>query len=116
MSFTVSSHSSLNFWERKKMAKKDLAALQKALEPKSEPARVEPQRRGTRRARSGNGGTSQVAPSREGKVPLIAYVSPAYKRSLRLIQAKQENPSSNQALISEALNMLFEHYKVPTVR
>jgi hypothetical protein len=98
------------------MAKKNLADLQRALEPKPEPPRLEPERRRTRRARSsGNGSSSQIAPSREGKVPLIAYVSPAYKRSLRLIQAKQENPSSNQALIAEALNMLFQHYKVPTV-
>lgn len=98
------------------MAKKDLADLQRALEPKPEPTRREPERRRTRQARSGaTASSTQVAPSREGKVPLIAYVSPAYKRSLRLIQAKQDNPSSNQALIAEALNMLFEHYKVPTV-
>ena len=92
------------------MAKKDLAALQKALDRKPEPPpQSEP--KGTRGRRS----SSQIAPSREGKVPLIAYLSPAYKRGLKLIQAKQEKPSSNQDLMAEALNMLFEHYKVPTV-
>ena len=90
-----------------------LAGIQKAFEEKPQTATAAPARKTARRPKGS--GASQIAPSREGKLPLIAYLSPAYKRSLKLIQAKQETPRSNQDLIAEALNMLFEHYKVPTV-
>ncbi len=58
--------------------------------------------------------TSYVAPSREGKVNITAYLVPDYKASLRLIQAR--TGKSLQTLISEALNDLFTKYDVPTVR
>jgi hypothetical protein len=54
------------------------------------------------------------APSREGKVMIGAWMSPDYKGSLRLIQARRE--TSIQELLGEALNMLFERENVPTVR
>lgn len=55
-----------------------------------------------------------MAPSREGKVNITAYLSPAFKSSLRLIQARRQ--VSLQALIAEALNDLFVKHNVPTVR
>jgi hypothetical protein len=60
-------------------------------------------------------GTTQgyMAPSREGKTNITAYLSPDYKASLRLIQAK--SGASLQALIAESLNDLFRKYDVPTV-
>lgn len=54
------------------------------------------------------------APSREGKVMIGAWMSPDYKGSLRLIQARRE--TSIQELLGEALNMLFERENVPVVR
>lgn len=54
-----------------------------------------------------------MAPSREGKTNITAYLSPDYKASLRLIQAK--SGASLQALIAESLNDLFRKYDVPTV-
>jgi hypothetical protein len=56
---------------------------------------------------------SYKAPSRENKTPITAYLSPNYKTSLRLIQARENR--SFQALIGEALNDLFAKYNVPTV-
>jgi hypothetical protein len=86
---------------------KNLAALQKALEGNHPPA-------ATPKA------TAQVAtvagykaPSREGKTNITAYLSPDYKGSLRLIQARTNK--SLQALMAEALNDLFVKYDVPTI-
>jgi hypothetical protein len=61
-----------------------------------------------------SGTTYKTPPSREGKTPVTAFLSPEYKRSLRMIQAKHERKTV-QGLMAEALNMLFEHYGVPTV-
>jgi hypothetical protein len=55
------------------------------------------------------------APSRVGKIPFTTYLSPDYKASLRLIQAKK-NGVTIQDLMAEALNDLFEKYRVPVVR
>lgn len=54
------------------------------------------------------------APSREGKTNITAYLSPDYKASLRLIQARTNK--SLQALLAEALNDLFGKYDVPVIR
>ena len=51
--------------------------------------------------------------SRNGKVHVGAWLSPAYKTSLRMIQVKSDKDF--QKLISEALNDLFAKYDVPTV-
>jgi hypothetical protein len=55
-----------------------------------------------------------MAPSREGKTNITAYLSPDFKASLRLIQA--HTGKSLQTLIAESLNDLFAKYNVPTVR
>ena len=78
----------------------------------SPPAKVEPepQVEAVKPAASG----SYMAPSREGKTNITAYLSPDYKSSLRLIQARTSK--SLQTLIAESLNDLFVKYDVPTVR
>jgi hypothetical protein len=86
---------------------KNLAALQQALDRKK-PEEAPPARRADTDAPG-----SYKAPSREGKMPITAYLSPDYKASLRLIQAKRGG--TTQALIAEALNDLFTKYDVPTV-
>ncbi len=58
--------------------------------------------------------TSYMAPSREGKTNITAYLSPDFKSSLRLIQAR--TGKSLQTLIAESLNDLFAKYDVPMVR
>jgi hypothetical protein len=87
-----------------------LTGLQRALE-RGKPEEPD-QTPAARRERGG--GRSQTPPSREGKTPVTAFLSPEYKRSLRMIQAKHDRKTV-QGLIAEALNMLFEHYGVPTV-
>jgi hypothetical protein len=91
------------------MAKGNLADLQKALDRGSKPPPAPQTERTETTARAG----SYKAPSRENKTPITAYLSPDYKTSLRLIQARENR--SIQALIGEALNDLFAKYKVPTV-
>jgi hypothetical protein len=88
---------------------KKLSGLQRALE-RGRPAEADE----TPAARREEGGRSKPPPSREGKTPVTAFLSPEYKRSLRMIQAKHDRKTV-QGLIAEALNMLFEHYGVPTV-
>jgi hypothetical protein len=56
---------------------------------------------------------SYKAPSRKGKRPVTAYLSPNCQRGLRLIQAR--NDDSLQDPIAEALNELFAKHDVPTV-
>jgi hypothetical protein len=58
------------------------------------------------------------APSRDGLIPFTTYLSPDYKASLLLIQAKQAKTGgvTIQKLMAEALNDLFEKYRVPVVR
>lgn len=67
-------------------------------------------------ARSSAGGVpaGYEAPSRRGKVAITAYLSPDYKASFRLIQAKTDR--SLQDLIAEAFDDLFAKRGVPTVR
>ncbi len=90
------------------MAKGNLADLQKALDRGgAKPA--PPAERAEATTRAG----SYKAPSRENKTPITAYLSPDYKTSLRLIQARENR--SIQALIGEALNDMFAKYNVPTV-
>ncbi len=58
---------------------------------------------------------AQVRPSsREGKVNISAYLDPAYKRGLRMVQAI--NDRSLEELLAEALNDLFAKHNVPQVR
>lgn len=52
--------------------------------------------------------------SREGKVNISGWFDPAYKRSLRMIQAATDKKL--EPLLAEALNELFAKYDVPQVR
>ena len=56
---------------------------------------------------------SSLAPSRADKVPIYAWLSKDYKRSIRMIQVNHDR--SMQSLIAEGLNHVFEKYNVPTV-
>jgi ribosomal protein S10 len=87
------------------MSKNKMAALQNALKPKPAPPTPEPH--------SERKITSYKAPSRAGKTNLTAYLSPDYKRNMRLIQAK--TGLSLQSLIAEALNDLFVKHGVSTI-
>ena len=51
--------------------------------------------------------------SRDGKTHIGAYLSPGFKKSLRLVQA--ETGEDTQTLIARALNELFRSHKVPVV-
>jgi hypothetical protein len=51
--------------------------------------------------------------SREGKIHIGAYVSPDFKRSLRLVQA--QTGEDVQTLLTRALNDLFKSHNVPVV-
>jgi hypothetical protein len=88
------------------------AALQKALQggAKTPPA---DQPGTTKVAAVAHEGGSYKAPSREGKTPITAFLSPDFKSGLRLIQAKRGG--TVQDLMAEALNDLFTKYHVPTV-
>ena len=55
-----------------------------------------------------------MAPSREGKTNITAYLSPGFKSSLRMVQA--QTGKSLQTIIAESLNDTFVKYNVPTVR
>jgi len=57
--------------------------------------------------------TSYKAPSREGKTHIGAYLSPDFKRSLRLVQA--QTGEDVQQLLARALNELFRAHNVPVV-
>ncbi|MDD2800032.1 MAG: hypothetical protein PHE96_01125 [Methylococcales bacterium] len=108
------------------MAANNLKALQQALNSSARPERAP--RSATKKAKpeqeaqivaaadpikeTPTGG--YMAPSREGKTNITAYLSPDYKSSLRLIQAR--TGKSLQTLIAESLNDLFSKYDVPTVR
>ncbi len=59
-------------------------------------------------------GTASRPPSREGKINVSAYLDPAYKRSLRMVQAVTNKKI--EPLLAEALNDLFAKYDVPQVR
>ena len=89
-----------------------LANLQSALEARSR--RESPPATSAPAPQHPPAAAGYKAPSREGKTNVTAYLSPGYKASLRLIQARTSK--SLQALLAEALNDLFSKYDVPTVR
>jgi hypothetical protein len=53
--------------------------------------------------------------SRVGKAQIGVWLDPAYKSSLLQIRA-QDSLKTQESLIAEALNDLFEKYHVPTIR
>lgn len=88
-----------------------MAALQNAIRGQSGQPPAAPAPQETTKA---DPRTSYKAPSREGKTNITAYLSPDYKASLRLIQARTN--TSLQDLLAEALNDLFAKHDVPTIR
>lgn len=58
--------------------------------------------------------TPQRSASREGKVNVSAWLSPDFKRSLRMVQAVTDKKL--EPLMAEALNDLFAKYNVPQIR
>jgi hypothetical protein len=53
---------------------------------------------------------------REGQVNISCWMNPAFKSSLRPIQAAKGPSCQLQDLMAEAFNDLFDKYNVPTVR
>jgi hypothetical protein len=62
----------------------------------------------------GDKATYYVAPSREGKLHLSAWLDPEYKSNMRAIQMKHPSKSL-QDLYSEALDDLFSKYDLSAV-
>jgi len=56
---------------------------------------------------------TQRPPSRKGKVNVSGWLDPAYKRSLRMVQAVSDKKL--ELLLAEALNDLFAKYNVPQI-
>lgn len=54
-----------------------------------------------------------LPPSRQGKTHIGAYLSPAHKTSLRLVQAK--TGKDLQSILHDALNEAYRRYDVPVV-
>lgn len=51
---------------------------------------------------------SKVAPSRRGKRAIVGHFDPVVCKQLKLLAVEQDK--SSQALLAEALNLLFEVY------
>jgi len=56
---------------------------------------------------------SAQAPSRRGKKALIAHVAPEVSKQVK--QIALDTDRSAQAVVSEALNDLFQKYRKPTI-
>jgi hypothetical protein len=54
-----------------------------------------------------------IAPSREGKIHIGAYLHPDFKTSLRLVQAR--TGKDIQTLLAGALNELFRTHNAPVI-
>lgn len=57
--------------------------------------------------------STEVQPSRIGKVAIAAYFDPEVRKQLALISV--HNDTTQAALVGEALNMLFEKYGYPPI-
>lgn len=86
------------------------AALQNALSGgmKASPPIAEP-----KAAEAGRGNLNRQA-NRADKWNMSAWLSLDFKKNLRLVQIQEDR--TQQALIGEAMNLLFEKYNVPIVR
>lgn len=93
------------------MTTNKMAALQTALKTPQQPS-VAPARPAVP-PKTAAASPSYTAPSRTGKTNITAYLSPDYKRNMRLIQAKTGR--SLQTLVAEALNDMFAKYDVPLI-
>ena len=97
------------------MDKKSLnlqAALKQTKSAKSLPVETVSAPDAPERGKGGAGTTRQA--SREGKVNVSAWLNPAFKRSLRMVQARTDKKL--EPLMAEALNDLFQKYDVPQIR
>jgi hypothetical protein len=56
---------------------------------------------------------SGTVKGRDGKIHLGAYLDPAFRKSLRMVQAQTD--CDMQELLAEALNDLFRKYNVPVI-
>lgn len=54
-----------------------------------------------------------TAPSREGRKMIAGYFDPAVSKQLRALAVEED--TTTQALLGEALNLLFQNYKKPPV-
>ncbi|NCR19529.1 MAG: hypothetical protein GPJ22_20975 [Microcystis aeruginosa LL13-03] len=54
-----------------------------------------------------------IAKSREGKIHIGAYLDPAFRKSLRMVQAQTD--LDIQEILAQALNDLFRKYNVTVV-
>jgi len=82
-----------------------MSDIQKALEQ----TRATAKSAGPARAKA----KAAVAPSREGRIHIGAYLHPDFKRSLRLVQAATGDDL--QKLMAHALNELFRSHNVPVI-
>ncbi len=57
--------------------------------------------------------TTNVTPSRRGKVAISAYFDKAVRQQLAILATREEK--SQAALMAEALNLLFEKYRKPPI-
>ena len=57
--------------------------------------------------------TSDVPPSRRGKVAISAYFDPAVRQQLAILAVKENR--SQASLMAEALNLMFERYGEPPI-
>ena len=78
------------------------SALKKPATPEPDP----PQKRS-------EGGKAPMNPSRQGTKHIGGYFSPEASRQLRTIAAVED--TSNQKLLAEALDMLFQSRKMPMI-
>jgi hypothetical protein len=57
--------------------------------------------------------SAYVAPAREGKVAIQGYYDPAVRKQLAIMSVMEDR--SQQELLAEALNLLFEKYSKPPI-
>lgn len=77
----------------------------RAAAPEAEPVATAPRRSDTQ----GQPDATYTAPSRRGKKAVTGYFDPAVRQQLAVLAAEQDR--SQNDLIAEALNMLFERYR-----
>jgi hypothetical protein len=58
-------------------------------------------------------GTTSARPDREGRKPLPFWTTEAAKRQLRIMAAEMDTTQQN--LMTDALNMLFQHHGKPPI-
>jgi hypothetical protein len=80
-----------------------MSEVRAQLEKQAKPPELEPELKGK----------DNPAKGRDGKIHVGAYLDPAFRKSLRMVQAQTD--SDLQELLAQALNDLFRKYNVPVV-